>query len=155
METNFYSEGYNEKGPHLSELSCGFLRETSKWTKFLSILGFIGVAFMVVASFFIGAAMANMPNMDVSTVAFLKWLLPVVYIVIAIIYAFPIYYLYKFSVNTRNALDSGNTDALNEAFRYLKLHYKFIGILTIVMICIYAIAIIGAVIVSVFAIALS
>ncbi len=150
METDFYSEGYNEKALHLNELSFGFLREISKWAKFLSILGFIGIAFMIVASFFIGAAMSTMPNLDLPTTATsLKWLLPIVYIVMAVIYAFPVYYLYKFAVSTRSALDSGSSDTLSEAFRFLRSHYKFIGVLAIVMICIYAIAIVGGIIIGI------
>lgn len=149
METNYYSEGYNEKGLHLTEPSCGFLKEIAKWTKFLSILGFIGIAFMVVASFFMGTAMASMPNMDLPTTHVLKWMVPAIYIIIAIVYVFPIYYLYKFSVNTRSALDRGDTDSLTEAFRYLKSHYKFIGVMVIIMMCIYAVAIVGGIIIGI------
>lgn len=149
METNSYSEVYNEKLVYLNDFSTGYLREIAKWAKFLSILGFIGIAFMVVASFFVGAAMSTMPNLDLPSSAILKWLLPVVYIVMAAIYAFPIYYLYKFSVNTRAALDSGSSDTLGEAFRFLKSHYKFIGIMMIIMICVYAVAIIGGIIIGV------
>ena len=149
METSSYSEGYNEKVLHLNDFSTSYLREIAKWTKFLSILGFIGIAFMVIASFFVGAAMSTMPNLDLPTSAVLKWLLPAVYIVMAAIYALPIYYLYKFSVNTRAALDSDSSDALGEAFRFLKSHYKFIGIFMIIMICIYAVAIIGGIIIGV------
>lgn len=149
METNSYSEVYNEKSLRLNDLSYGYLGEIAKWTKFLSILGFIGIAFMVIASFFVGAAMSTMPNLDLPTTAILKWLLPSIYIVMAAIYAYPIYCLYKFSVNTHSALDAGNSDTLSEAFRFLKSHYKFIGVVLIIMICIYAIAIIGGIIIGV------
>jgi hypothetical protein len=155
METNYYSEAYNEKGLHLSELSYGFLGEVAKWAKFLSILGFISIALMVIASFFMGAAMATMGNVDLSTVAYFKWLFPVIYIIIAIVYVFPIYYLYKFSINTRSALDSGNTDLLTDAFRYLKSHYKFLGIMMIIVLCIYGIALVGGIIVGIAAVTLS
>jgi hypothetical protein len=54
------------------------------------------------------------------------------YIVIAIVYFFPIYYLFKFSEDLKFALEMGHEEQLTSAFRWLKSHYKFIGILLII-----------------------
>ena len=46
----------------LNNNSKSFLRETAKWAKFLSIMGFIGIGFMVIFSFFAGTILQNLPN---------------------------------------------------------------------------------------------
>ena len=40
--------------------------------------------------------------------------------------------LYKFSVNAKEAVKTGNTKFLTQAFRFLDNHYKIIGIMTII-----------------------
>ena len=46
----------------------------------------------------------------------------------------------------KSALRSNNQAELTKAFEYLKSHYKFIGILTIIVFGLYILAIFGAMI---------
>ena len=62
----------------------------------------------------------------------------------AIIYFFPILYLYKFSSSIKNGILNSSSDQLDLAFRNLKSHYKFMGILVIVMLAFYAFALLIA-----------
>ncbi len=71
------------------------------------------------------------------------------YIILAVIYFFPVYYLYKFSKDIGSALLYNNEEHLTSSFRFLKKHFKFIGIMIICMIAFYFVifivfAIIGA-----------
>ena len=116
----------------------GFLRETAKWARFLSIVGFIFIGLYVLLAlmmFAMGGAMdAASENMDgmggmgmmgaVGGAA-----MGVIYLICALIYFFPILYLYRFASNTLSALDSNNTDQLTNGLENLKSHYKFMGIL--------------------------
>lgn len=69
-----------------------------------------------------------------------------IYIVIAILYFFPIYYLFKYAQNTKMALQSSDSDLLANGLGYLKSHHKFLGIMMIIIISLYIlIAIIGVV----------
>jgi len=83
----------------LSDQATGFLRETKKWTYFLAIMGFIGAAFMLLAGvimtivFSVVDVFANMPDKP----DFPFGLLGLLYVVLAVVYFFPAYYLYKFS----------------------------------------------------------
>lgn len=151
MENTYSPQGDTPKDLVLSALSIEFLREATKWAKFLSILGFIGVAFMVIASFFMGALLSILPSTvgENTAMPVPPWIFSLIYLVFAVLYAFPIYYLYKFSVDTRKALDANNADFLAEGFRYLKSHYKFIGVMAIVMFVLYIIIIIGAIVVGI------
>ena len=54
---------------------------------------------------------------------------------------FPISYLYQFSENTKKAIENNDNNFIRDAFEFLKSHYKFMGILTIILLSFYAIII--------------
>jgi len=136
---NTYSEFDNlnlEPGIELDEDAISSINEIRKWTMFFAILGFIFIGFiafggLIYAMFFasLGSALYDLP-VPAFVFAFF-------YLVIAAIYFFPILYLYKFSVSTKKALASKEPEDMSIAFYYLKSHYKFIGVLTIVVIIMY------------------
>jgi uncharacterized membrane protein (DUF485 family) len=113
------------------------LNETRKWTNFLSIMGFIFIGLMILIAFAAGSMFAAMGESE-SNMPFSGTILGFFYLVIAFIYFFPILYLYRFSKFTKKALETQNPNDLNEAFKNLKSHYRFMGIITIIMIVLYA-----------------
>jgi len=76
----------------------------------------------------------------------MKGLLAAFYVVIAVIYFFPVYYLFKYAKGMKQALDSSNSELLSDSLVYLKSHHKFLGIMTIVILSLYLLAIVGGVI---------
>ena len=114
----------------------GFLKETASWCKFLSILGFISLGLLLLGSFFIGIRYSSLPQVAAFPYN-LGTLMTVFYVVIVIIYIFPIYYLYQFSVKVKKALLLKDDEVLTSAFKMLKSHYKFIGVFTIITLSIY------------------
>lgn len=134
METN-----YTEQSPKIELLqeTIQNLNETRKWTNFLSIMGFIFIGLMILIAFAISSMMSTMAESE-SALPFSGTVLGFVYLIIAFIYFFPILYLYRFSKYTKKALETQNSNDLNEAFKNLKSHYRFMGIITIVMIALYA-----------------
>lgn len=120
----------------LNSASKSFLKETAKWAQFLSIIGFIGIGLMVVLSFFIGAIFNSLPT--AGQIPFdMGPAMTIVYLVLALIYFFPVYYLYQFSSKMKKALQSKNDEDLANALEKLKSHYKFIGVFTIIILSIY------------------
>ena len=67
--------------------------------------------------------------------------LMITYLVMALLYFMPVLYLFKFSRKMKLALANKNDDILADAFENLKSHYKFIGVLTIIMISLYVLII--------------
>ncbi|HEX5743607.1 MAG TPA: DUF5362 family protein [Flavobacteriaceae bacterium] len=134
METN-----YTEQSPKIELLqeTIQNLNETRKWTNFLSIMGFIFIGLMILIAFAVSSMMSTMAESE-SALPFSGTVLGFVYLIIAFIYFFPILYLYRFSKYTKKALETQNSNDLNEAFKNLKSHYRFMGIITIVMIALYA-----------------
>jgi len=123
----------------LSSAAKGFLGETAKWGNFLSILGFIVLGLMLIGSFFIGAFYNSTPQAELMPFD-LGIVVTLIYIVAALIYIFPIYYLYQFSAKIKEALALKDDAVLATAFEMLKSHYKFIGVFTIIMLSVYALA---------------
>ncbi|MGZ2370963.1 hypothetical protein ACXR6G_14360 [Ancylomarina sp. YFZ004] len=119
-----------------------FLRETRKWAKFLSIVGFIFIAALASIGIFAASSMMS------AYTAFPVGGLAFFYLIILGLYFFPLYYLLKFANTAKEALNSRNTQTLTESMKYIKSHYKFVGILTIVMLALYPIGIIIAIIVG-------
>ncbi|UII32309.1 DUF5362 family protein [Fulvivirga ulvae] len=132
----------------ISSEMAGYLDVAGKWGKFIAILGFIGTGFMVLAGLLSGTVLSSMgqdTGMPIPGFAF-----GLIYVVMAVLYFFPLYYLFNFSSNIRNAVRSGNNHQLTVAFKNLKSHYQFIGILMVVLIGIYVLAIFGAIVFGAF-----
>jgi uncharacterized membrane protein YjgN (DUF898 family) len=120
----------------ISEQAKLFLAEAGKWGRFIAIVGFIMVAFMVIFALFAGVFMSNLPGTE--ELPFSMGFFSIIYLVIAAVYFFPILYLYRFSMRIREALNRNDEMVLENAFENLKSHYKFLGILIIVMLVLYA-----------------
>ncbi len=121
----------------ISPLSINFLNETGGWTRFLAIIGFVFVGLMVVVAIFAGTLLSNMPGGDAMPLG--GAVLSIIYLLMAALYFFPILYLYKFGKQIKEALSSKENRTLEQAFENLKSHYKFIGIMMIVLLGSYLI----------------
>lgn len=138
MEDNLHVE--NGENLVIDWRSKEFLKETAKWTKFLAILGFVGIGLMVLGSLvMLFAPSSLMSNGDFPFGG--KIFMMLLYLVFAVLYYFPISYLYQFSENTKKAIENNDNNAIRDAFEFLKSHYKFMGILTIILLSFYAIMI--------------
>ena len=130
----------------LSVNAISFLNETRKWVSFLAILGFIGIGLMVLFGFFASTILGFMASELGGPAAGFSGLFGILYIFIALLYFFPVMYLYKFGSKLKLALNSRDSGALESAFENLKSHYKFLGIFTIIGIGFYILAaIVGAI----------
>lgn len=138
MEDNLHVQ--NEENLIIDWRSKEFLKETAKWSKFLAILGFIGIGLMVLFSLvMLFAPSSVMSNGDFPFGG--KIFMMLFYLAFSALYYFPVFYLYQFSENTKKAIENNDNKAIRDAFEFLKSHYKFIGILTIILLSLYAIII--------------
>lgn len=117
----------------VSPLASGYLNETGKWGKFLAIIGFCVIGLIVMMGLFAGTLFSSMD----AVLPFPGFVMGLMYVLIGLLYFFPVYYLFKFSSKVRTALLTKNTQELDAAFENLKSHYKFIGILMIITLSIY------------------
>ena len=148
-------ENQNNNEMHLNASALEFLKESAKWSKFLAIMGFVGIGFMVLAAIFMGAVMSMIPTAAESTefnpLGAMKGFLSVLYLIIAAIYFFPVYYLYKYANDTKNAIQDNDSELLSTGLGFLKSHHKFLGITMIVVISLYVLMFVGLIATGIFA----
>ena len=132
----------------VSSKSKSFLREISKWTFFFSILGFISIAVTLIGAILIATLYAPMLNMVSQQQGLPAIGLPlaITYVVTALLYFMPVWYLFKFSRKMKSALATKNDDVLADAFENLKSHFKFLGVLTIIVISLYVLLIVFSIV---------
>lgn len=138
----------NQTNLELNAQAEDALRVSAKWSMFLAIMGFIGIALMVVLAIFMTTAMSAIPDNAYGNSPFgaMKGFISVIYFLLAAIYFVPVYYLFKYASEMKDALYARNSDMVSEALVFLKSHHKFLGIMTIVMISLYIFTVIGMVI---------
>ena len=143
-----FGEQAERKPPNLFDLqidhqSNNFLNEAARWSKFLSIVGFIFCGLMVIIALFAGTLLAStMRGFGGGGPAMGSGIVTFVYLIIALLYFFPCLYLFNFSTKMQAALRSNQQDTLNIAFRNLKSCFKYMGILTIVVLSFYILVLI-------------
>lgn len=144
METTTPGSEFSDKFElAVSESALVALESARKWAMFLAVLGFIGIGCMVLASFAIGTILNSLsPDNPISS-RFPTGIIMIVYLVLALIYFFPILYLYRFSTYSGRAIRERNSELLTLAVINLKSHYRFIGIMILVIFSTYVVALIG------------
>ncbi|MGJ7032117.1 DUF5362 family protein [Niabella hirudinis] len=131
-------EGGLFRNLEINEQGKVYIGEASKWARFLGIIGLIALSVILIAG--VGVLMAGSSMMQASGMPIPGAALGLIYIVMALLYFFPSFYLYKFGSITRKGVQTENIADLNEGLRYLKSFFRFAGILAIVIIGFYIIA---------------
>lgn len=121
------------------------LTEAAKWARFLAIVGFVMCGLIVILSFFMGALFAGMSRYDKygDSSAFgsgIGVIMTIFYLAIGVLYFFPCLFLLKFANHMLTALNTNEQHTLNRSFQNLKIMFRYVGILTIVVISLYILA---------------
>lgn len=126
------------------------LYETARWGKFLAILGFIVCALVVIVGLFFGTIFSSLVSRsevsyegNISTGSF-GALAAVIYIIIAVVYFFPCLFLFRFSTKMKAALNGNEQMDLTLAFQNLKSLFRYVGVITVIVLAFYIIVIIFA-----------
>ena len=124
----------------IDETAKGYLLETARWAKFLSIVGFVAIALLAIATVFTTMFVGGFGST-------LGGRIPVgviiaLYLVMAVLYFFPTYYLFRFSSGIKPAVLNADQAAFNRALSYLRNAFRFIGGLTLVILGIYALVVV-------------
>jgi hypothetical protein len=120
-----------------------YLFEAAKWGKFLAIVGYVMMGLLVVLAFVMMFGVSLLSK--AAGTGFPMIMIGMVYLVLAGLYFIPVTYLYKFSVQMKQAVESQDEGLYTTGFENLKSLFKFMGIFTIVMLSLYALALLIAV----------
>lgn len=127
----------------LDQQSISYMGETARWAKFLSIVGFVMCGIMILFALFFGSIISTFSKLGGADVLSgaervgYTFGVTVVYIVIALLFFFPCLYLFNFAAKMQMALRNNDQINLNTAFGNLKSCFKFVGILTIIILSFY------------------
>ncbi|MBS1744648.1 MAG: hypothetical protein JST21_00615 [Bacteroidetes bacterium] len=142
VSSSFTLQVDNSNIPHLSE--------AAKWAKFLSIVGFIICGLMVLGGLLVSTIFSTFKNQfdselgsmgSLGSAIFMVW-----FIIIALIYFFPTFYLYNFASKMQTAIRTNDQETLNNSFKNLKSCFKFFGVTLIIVLCLYAVTIIFSIV---------
>ena len=135
---------------HIDAPSSAYLTETAKWAKFFSILGFIFCGLILCLALFAGSILSVMLNRYGGEEAALSGVgsafIAFWYILVAVIYFFPCLYLFRFANKMLVALRTNDQEQLANSLKNLKAHYRFIGILTIISLSLFALGLLFTII---------
>lgn len=129
--------------------SRSHLSETAKWAKFLAICGMIALVLVVIfglyVSFALTRGMSQFENeirregLGYSSTG-LGATTAVMYILIGVLYFFPLLFLLHFANKMKAALAANDGGMLSESFRNLKKTFRYMGVLTIIGLVFFALA---------------
>jgi hypothetical protein len=131
-----------ENIPRKIEIEDGtlhYLDVTRKWTMFLSVLGFIFLGLMVVTGLIAGIFLSTFKTGGTG-LGFQEYLMFFAFIVCMVF--FPIHFLFRFSKQMATALQTYDKVQINKAFRNLKSYFVYFGIMIIVFLLFYIVALI-------------
>ncbi len=134
-----------EKQGALSNEVKEYLLVSSKWGKFLAIVGYVGIGLMALFALSLMAGFsvfsAYMPLHSATVGAVVGF----VYLAIAAVYFFPTTYLYRFSTGIKKGIEQEDEYAVTDGFRNHKKLFKFMGIFTVVILSLYAVMLVIAI----------
>ena len=136
MET----ESSSTKALKLTDNSLIFMTEVVKWAKFLAICSFVGLGIMVL----FGAGMIILQFASFKS-GIQVLVMGIFYILMAALYLFPALYLYRFATACGEAIKKLNEDIFEEGIENLKSLFRFTGILTIIILSLYAVGILSVI----------
>ncbi len=116
----------------------------AKWGKFLGIVTYIGAGLMVALGFaflFVSPLTSNMPG--IGGVAY-RMTMSIIMPIFGVLYAIIAYLLFKSSKETKFGIETNNQEAIEKGTDNLGKLFTFLGIMTIVVLCIYALVIVIA-----------
>lgn len=135
-----------EKDLQLLEAAKEHVISTSKWMKFLAILGCIGAVFMILCGICVMAfsGVMDFGFYDVPGGSFITIFMGIFYLIMAGLYIYPILCLLRASKAAQMAVEMNSNEQMVEFLSNSKSFWKFCGILTIVMLALSVIALIVA-----------
>ena len=141
-------------GMNVDQAGKSHLAEAARWAKFISVIGFIVCAMVVLYGAFFRSIIRAFPNAfernnpygEIPDSAPFRSAIAFIYVVVALIYFFPFLFLFRFATKMKTALASNDQETLNTSFQNLKATFRFVGILLLIGLCFWALAIVVALI---------
>ncbi len=115
---------------------AGALVQTRPWVRFISVMMFIGSGFMVLAG--LALAVVGLAGAGAAPQRAVGVALGVGYVVMSLIYIIPAVFLWRYADRINAFARERSTGALASALEVQKSFWKFIGVLILIVMVVYA-----------------
>jgi hypothetical protein len=123
----------------IDETAKGYMLETARWAKFLAIVGFVAIGLLGLLALVAIFSSAITGSLDSQYGSFSgRGIQALLFALMAIFYFFPTYFLFRFSTLIKPALLSFDQHGFNKALSHLRNAFRFIGVLMLIVLGLYA-----------------
>ncbi len=113
----------------INDRMLDYLMVVRNWAMFLSIIGFILIGLLLSVGFIMVVFMRN-PEQPFGS-AIQNILYGAVYLVFAIVYFFPVLFLYRFAKSAKIGIEHRDINRLEDGFKNLKILFLIVGVLAL------------------------
>src|SRR5215213_2786165 len=125
----------------VTPLMVEHLRATKPWVRLISVIMFISAGLI-----FLGGLAMMFLGSSMGTRGFgLGPVIGIIYFIMGGLYVVPAYFLHQYASSIQDFLQGGGDSAMENALGSQKSFWRFVGILTLVIICIYALVFLFAI----------
>lgn len=128
----------------IDPVTKSYLSDTARWARFLALIGMLFLVLIIVANLF-GMSYLNSyfrvlgaPEVDQDFTTGMRIGMIAASVIMVAIMFFPLYYLLHFANRMKTALTANDQEALNLSFLNLKRCLRYVGILVIAVLAMYA-----------------
>jgi hypothetical protein len=120
------------------------LAETAKWARFLAVLGMIVLILALLATLMsttilttLGFAVGNrtLSNENMTNATRISMVVGV--LVTTAVAFFPLLFLFRFATAMRSAITANDQNKLNTSFQHLKIYFRYLGIVAVLLVIFY------------------
>jgi len=119
------------------------LNTARKWAMFLAIIGFIFLGLIIIIGLLAGTFLTAFSSGD-KGLGIPESFMFIPILLIALVYFFPVLFLFRFSKHTSHAIQHLDKLELHKAIKNLKYFFAYLGVLIIIVFSIYIVVLIVA-----------
>ena len=135
-------QGMDAGSANISPLAVDLLRQTKPWTRLIGVIMFIVAGFMLLgglAAMVLGSAALGM---RVGVGGVLSGVIAVIYIAFGALYLMPAIFLNRYASKIGDLVRTNRMGDLEQALAAQKSFWKFVGVLVLILLCLYAVVIV-------------
>jgi hypothetical protein len=119
------------------------LNTTRKWAMFLAIIGFIFLGLIIIIGLLAGTFLTAFSSGE-KGLGIPESFLFIPILLIALVYFFPVLFLFRFSKHSSHAIQHLDKLELHRAIKYLKYYFVYSGVLIIIIFSLYIVVLVVA-----------
>jgi hypothetical protein len=107
------------------------LNETARWTKFISIVGLIGVALLLLCLLFAGTVITTLTSKMMPGFENYTGIIISAFIVVVAILGLMVSLLYRFATNIKKGIETNDQELFNKGLGSLKIYFIISGVFAV------------------------